>query len=181
MEFVWVPAGEFQMGPNSNEAYNAEEPVHRVALDGFWMGKYEVTQGLWKQLMSKNPALFKSRDNYPVEKVSWDDTQEFISRLNSRTGQRFRLPTEAEWEYACRAGMTRDRYGNLYDIAWYDGNSGNKIHPIGQKKANALGLYDMLGNVFEWCQNWYGSYSSGDVRNPSGPSSGSFRVLRGGS
>jgi TonB family protein len=179
MEFVWVPGGEFDMGSNSGDNY--EKPVHRVYVEGFWMGKYEVTQGQWKTIMGSNPANFKSGDNYPVDTVSWDNVQDYIRQLNSRTGERFRLPTEAEWEYACRAGTTGERYGNLDEIGWYLDNAGKETHPVGQKLPNAFGLYDILGNVIEWCQDWYGSYSSGYVRNPSGPSSGLGRVCRGGS
>lgn len=179
MEFVWIPAGEFQMG--SNTGYDDEKPVHRVALDGFWMGRYEVTQGEWKKILSSNPSHFQSGDKYPIEEASWDDAHKFIGRLNSRSGQRFRLPTEAEWEYACRAGTTGDRYGDLEDIAWYAGNSGGKTHPVGQKRPNAWGLYDMLGNVWEWCSDRHETYASGFGRNPFAPSSGSFRVGRGGS
>jgi formylglycine-generating enzyme required for sulfatase activity len=179
IEFVWVPGGGFDMGSNSADGLAFEKPVHRVYVEGFWMGKYEVTQGQWKTIMGSNPSNFKSGDNYPVDTVSWDDIQIFIARLNSRTGITFRLPTKAEWEYACRAGTKEDRYGPLDNIAWYDFNSGKKTHPVGQKQPNFFGLYDMLGNVFEWCQDWYGSYSSGYAKNPEGPSSGSFRVLRG--
>ena len=119
--------------------------------------------------------------NYPVERVSWYDVQEYIRYLNDRTGKNYRLPTEAEWEYACRAGTTGDRYGNLADIAWYDSSSGDTTHPVGQKQANAWGLYDMLGNVCEWCQDWFDTYTGDFIRNPVGPTNGSSRVFRGGS
>jgi formylglycine-generating enzyme required for sulfatase activity len=181
MAFVWVPSGEFDMGSNSSEASDDEKPVHRVFVDGFWMGKHEVTQDEWRAVMGSNPSFFKNGGSFPVENISWEDAQEFIRRLNSRTGMTFRLPTEAEWEYACRSWTTEDRYWRyLTYIAWFGGNSGGSTHAVGQKQPNNFGLYDMLGNVWEWCQDWYGSYWSGDVKNPSGPSMGSYRVVRGG-
>jgi formylglycine-generating enzyme required for sulfatase activity len=179
MEFVWLPAGDFDMGSNSGE--ENEKPVHRVHIDGFWMGKYEVTQGQWATVAGDNPSYFKSGSNYPVEQVSWIDVQRFIQRLNSLTGQTFRLPTEAEWEYACRAGSAAERYGNVNEIAWYLGNADNQTHPVGAKRPNSWGVYDVLGNVWEWCRDWYGSYGSGSIINPAGASSGSKRVFRGGS
>ena len=134
--------------------------------------------------MGSNPSYFKG-DNLPVEKVSWNDCQEFISKLNSLTGRKFRLPTEAEWEYAARGGKKRRGYqysgsSNITDVAWYDGNSGSKTHPVGTKQANELGIYDMSGNVYEGCLDWYGSYSSSSQTNPTGADSGSSRVIRGG-
>lgn len=189
-EMVYVQGGTFQMGATAeqgSDAYGDEKPVHSVTLSDFHIGKYEVTQGLWKEVMGENPSYNKAGDNYPVEMVSWEDCQRFIERLNSRTGLRFRLPTEAEWEYAARGGRKSRGYkysGSTYDlgsVAWYEGNSGNRTHPVGQKQANELGLYDMSGNVYEWCYDWYGRYSSSSQRNPSGPASGANRVLRGGS
>jgi formylglycine-generating enzyme required for sulfatase activity len=182
MEFVWISPGRFVMGSESGRS--DEKPVHDVELDGFWMGKYEVTQGRWVKVMGSNPSYSKKEDDYPVEQVSWEDTQKFISRLNELNrgiGITLRLPTEAEWEYACRAGTTGDRYGNIDGVAWYSENSGSSTHPVGTKQRNAWGLYDMLGNVWEWCQNWYGTYGKGYSKNPAGPSSGSYRVYRGGS
>jgi len=128
-----------------------------------------------------NPSYFKG-DDLPVENVSWNDIQEFIQELNQKAGQRYRLPTEAEWEYACRAGTTDDRYGEVDEIAWYDGNSGGRTHPVGGKSKNTFGLYDMLGNVWEWCADWYDSdyYKNSPTRNPEGPDGGSRRVNRGG-
>ena len=146
------------------------------------MGKYEVTQALWEAVMGSNPSIFEG-DNLPVETVSWNDCQEFISKLNSMTGRKFRLPTEAEWEYAARGGKKSRSYqysgsSNISDVAWYDGNSGSKTHPVGTKQANELGIYDMSGNVYEWCLDWYGSYSSSSQTNPTGADSGSSRVCR---
>ena len=179
-EMISIPGGSFQMGSTSSEAYSWEQPVHTVTLSSFQIGRYEVTQGQWKMVMGSNPAYFPKGDNYPVENVSWDDAQTFIQKLNAMSGQQYRLPTEAEWEYACRAGTNGDRYGNLDSIAWYVSNSGATTHPGGQKQANAWGLADMLGNVWEWCSDWYGPYSSAAQTNPTGPSSGSARVIRGG-
>lgn len=188
-EMVYVQGGTFQMGATAeqgSDAYDDEKPVHSVTLSDFHIGKYEVTQGLWKEVMGENPSYNKAGDNYPVENVSWEDCQRFIERLNSRTGLNFRLPTEAEWEYAARGGQKSRGYkysGSTYDlgsVAWYEGNSGNRTHPVGQTQANELGLYDMSGNVYEWCYDWYGRYSSSSQRNPSGPASGANRVLRGG-
>ena len=144
-----------------------------------------MTQELWQAVMGSNPSGFKG-DNLPVECVSWDDCQVFIRKLNSLTGQNFRLPTEAEWEFACRGGNNSRGYkysgsNNLGSVAWYDGNSGNKTHPVGTKAPNELGIYDMSGNVWEWCADWYGDYSSGAQTNPTGPYGGSYRVYRGGS
>ena len=179
MEFVWIPAGAFMMG--SNEELEKERPTQWIRLDGFWLGKYEVTQGQWKTVMNDNPAYFKKGDGYPVENVNWGDTQEFIATLNAQSGHQFRLSTEAEWEYACLAGRPRKDYEELGDIAWFNENSNDATHAVGQKKPNAWGLYDMLGNVWEWCQDWYGNYPGSPQINPIGPGSGSSRVIRGGS
>ena len=184
MEFVWVPEGEFLMGSESEEADDDEQPLTRVRISqGFFLGKYEVTQAEWRAVMGTNPAQFSGcGPNCPVERVSWDDVQEFIGKLNAAAGgNRYRLPTEAEWEYAARAGTSGDRYGNLDAIAWYKDNSGDRTHPVGQKAPNAWGLYDMLGNVWEWVEDWYGDYPGGSVTDPRGPGSGSERVTRGGS
>ncbi len=179
IEMVSIPAGEFQMG---GDKYAFEKPVHRVVIsEPFYMGKYEVTQAQWESVMGNNPSYFKGQD-LPVEQVSWNDCQEFIRKLNAQgDGYIYRLPTEAEWEYACRAGTTGDYAGNLDAMGWYKDNSGSKTHPVGQKQANSWGLYDMHGNVWEWCQDWEGAYPSKSVTDPTGPSSGSARVLRGGS
>jgi len=178
-----IPSGEFQMGSTSSDGDPDEQPVHTVRITkGFWLGKTEVTQGLWQAVMGSNPSYFGYGDNYPVEMVSWDDCQTFITKLNQLVGGTpFRLPTEAEWEYACRAGTTGDRYGDLDSIAWwYYNNSGNSTQPVGQKQPNAFGLYDILGNVWEWCQDWYGPYAAGYQTDPPGAASGTYRVFRGG-
>ncbi len=186
-KMVSVKGGCFQMG--SNDGGSDEKPVHEVCLDDYYIGRTEVTQGLWKAVMSNNPSSFKD-DKLPVESVSWDDAQEFIKKLNRITGKNFRLPTEAEWEYAAVSAPLNNRSpyeyagsNNIDEVAWYDSNSGSKTHTVAQKKANALGLYDMSGNVWEWCSDWYGSgyYRNSPRNNPQGPSSGSRRVMRGGS
>jgi formylglycine-generating enzyme required for sulfatase activity len=188
MELVWVPAGSFQMGSPSSESGRSDDegPVHAVELDGFWMGKYEVTQEQYEAVMGKNPSNFKGTKN-PVEMVSWKDAREFCRKASEKTGKGIRLPTEAEWEYACRAGTTTrfcfgDSDNGLDEYAWYTANSGSKTHPVGEKKPNEWGLYDMHGNVWEWCGDWYADkYGAGAAKNPAGASSGSYRVFRGGS
>lgn len=184
---VWVDGGTFRMGATSEQGseISDEKPVHSVTLSGYYIGKTEVTQALWQAVMGSNPSYFEG-DDLPVEQVSWDDCQEFIRKLNSLTGQNFRLPTEAEWEFACRGGNNSRGYkysGSNYidNVAWYDGNSGKKTHPVATKSPNELGIYDMSGNVFEWCSDWKGDYSSGAQTNPKGPYDGSYRVHRGGS
>ena len=187
IEMVKVEAGTFMMGATSEmkKPYSWEKPVHQVILtNDYYMGKYEVTQALWQAVMGNNPSKFKG-DNLPVETVSWNDCQDFISKLNSLTGRNFRLPTEAEWEYAARGGKKSRGYqysgsSKISNVAWYDGNSGSKTHAVGTKQPNELGIYDMTGNVWEWCQDWYGSYSSSSRTNPTGATSGSIRVRRGG-
>ncbi len=185
IEFVWVPAGEFWMGSTSSEADDDERPLTQVRISrGFWLGKFEVTQGRWQGVMGSNPSYFKQcGPDCPVEQVSWDDAQAFIGNLNGRAGgNRYRLPTEAEWEYAARAGTTGDRYGNIEVIAWYDSNNGDRTHPLGRKAPNAWGLHDMLGNVWEWTQDWYVDHlPGGSVTDPRGPVSSSGRAIRGGS
>ena len=187
-DMVYVEGGSFDMGATSeqgSDAYDWEKPVHRVTLSGYYIGKCEVTQELWEAVMGSNPSYFKGAQN-PVEQVSWNDCQEFISRLNSLTGRTFRLPTEAEWEYAARGGNKSRHFkysgsDNIGNVAWYWDNSGYETHAVGTKSPNELGIYDMSGNVWEWCSDWYGDYSAGAQTNPQGPSSGSYRVLRGGS
>ena len=187
IEMVKVEAGTFMMGATSEmkDPSSDEKPLHQVTLtNDYYMGKYEVTQALWRAVMGSNPSYFKG-DNLPVEKVSWKNCQKFISKLNKMTGRKFRLPTEAEWEYAARGGKRSRGYqysgnSNISNVAWYDGNSGSKPHPVGTKQANELGIYDMSGNVYEWCSDWYGSYSSSSQTNPTGSDSGVCRVCRGG-
>ena len=186
MKFERIPVGSFLMGsPSYEEGRDSDERQHEVRISqGFWMGKYEVTQADWESVMGSNPSHFDAcGPRCPVETVSWNDVQEFIRRLNEREtgrGYRYRLPTEAEWEYAARAGTTEVRHGELGEIAWYYENSGDRTHPVGQKRANAWGLHDMLGNVWEWTGDWYGWYPSGSVTDPQGPSTESARVARGG-
>jgi formylglycine-generating enzyme required for sulfatase activity len=188
IEMVFVEGGTFQMGATAEQGRNAESnerPVHSVTLNDFYIGKYEVTQAQWKAVMGVNPSSFQG-DDCPVENVLWKDIQEFIKKLNQLTGKTYRLPTEAEWEYAARGGKKSKGYqyagGNsIKEVAWYNGNTGYGTHPVGQKQPNELGLYDMSGNVWEWCQDWYDSYASSSQTNPTGPTSGSYRVLRGGS
>ena len=185
---VHLQGGTFMMGATSeqgSEVYDDEKPVHQVTLSGFYIGKYEVTQEEWKAVMGSNPSKFEG-DKRPVECVNYADCQEFIAVLNKLTGKKFRLPTEAEWEYAARGGSKSKGYkyaGSNYlsTVAWYDYNSGGSTRNVGIKLPNELGLYDMSGNVWEWCADWYGKYSSAAQTNPTGPSSGSYRVDRGGS
>ena len=189
IEFVLIKGGCFQMGDPFGEGRADEKPVHAVCVDDYYIGKYEVTQGQWQSVMGNNPAFFKNcGEKCPVEQVNWNDIQEFIKKLNARTKKNYRLPTEAEWEYAARSGGKKEKYaGTSSDVelgkyAWYSANSGGSAHPVGQKQPNGLGLYDMTGNVWEWCQDWYGEkyYSQSTRKNPSGPQSGTRRVLRGG-
>lgn len=183
---VYVSGGSFMMGSDDSDAYSDEKPVHRVTLSSYHIGKYEVTQDLWEAVMGSNPSHFKG-SRRPVEQVSWDDCQEFIRKLNSLTGQNFKLPTEAEWEFAARGGINSKGYkysGSNYldNVAWYDdNNSGIMTHDVGLKSPNELRIYDMSGNVYEWCSDWLGSYSSRSIIDPTGPSYGPHRVIRGGS
>ena len=190
MEFVLVEPGTFEMGsPATEPGRDDDETLHRVTLSQpYYLGKYEVTQGQWAAVMGSNPSSFSNCGrNCPVEAVSWEDAQGFIEELNLREGVAvYRLPTEAEWEYAARRGtQTAYHFGNaanrLGEYGWYDGNSGGRTHPVGQKRPNTWGLYDMHGNVLEWVADWYGDYPRGSVTDPRGPSSGATRVHRGGS
>lgn len=195
----YVSGGTFTMGATSEmtEPRDNEKPTHQVTLSSYYIGETEVTQVLWKAVMGSNPSHFKG-DNWPVEKVSWNDCQTFISKLDSLTGKRFRLPTEAEWEFAARGGnqSRHTQYSGssrIDDVAWFDDNSNDfdfwdigvfpecYTQPVKTKQPNELGIYDMTGNVSEWCQDWYGSYNSYAQTNPTGASSGSSRVFRGGS
>jgi formylglycine-generating enzyme required for sulfatase activity len=183
MDFVLVKGGCYQMG-------DANAVFHEVCVDDFYIGKYEVTQAQWSAIRGNNPSYSSNcGDNCPVEQVSWNDIQEFIRELSQQTGKTYRLPTEAEWEYAAQSGGKSEKYAGtsseaeLGDYAWYDKNSGSKTHPVGQKKPNGLGIYDMTGNVWEWCSDWYDEsyYKNSPKDNPQGPSNGSTRVRRGGS
>ncbi|MBQ7310163.1 MAG: SUMF1/EgtB/PvdO family nonheme iron enzyme [Alistipes sp.] len=184
IEMVFVQGGTFTMGATSGDADEKHKPAHSVTLSDYYIGKYEVTQAQWRAVMGDNPSHFQG-DNLPVDNVSWDDIQLFLRKLNAKTGKNFRLPTEAEWEYAARGGNQSKGYkysgsNTLGDVAWYRDNSGSKTHPVGQKQPNELGVYDMSGNICEWCSDWYGSYSSSPQSNPKGPNSGTYRVQRGG-
>ena len=187
-KMIRVEGGTFTMGATPEQGSDVgddEKPAHQVTLSSYYIGETEVTQELWQAVMGSNPSNFKGA-NFPVETVSWDDCQTFIRKLNSLTGKTFRLPTEAEWEYAARGGNKSQGYkysgshtpGN---VAWYDANSSNETHPVKTKSPNELGIYDMTGNVYECCQDWYGRYISSPQTNPTGPASGSYRVYRGGS
>lgn len=189
MNLVFIPAGSFRMGDEKGPSY--EKPVHKVNITKpFYVGKYEVTQEQWQAVMGNNPSYFKGPTN-PVENVSWGDCQRFVKEMNVKfavPGEKYALPTEAQWEYACRAASTtRFYFGDeekaLGDYAWYDANSGNRTHAVGKKLPNAWGLYDMYGNVWEWCQDWYGSdyYAKSPTDDPTGPTTSKGRVARGGS
>ena len=196
-KMVKVVGGAFQMGATSEQGSDAEgdeKPVHSVTLSDYYIGETEVTQALWYAVMGYKPtsggyqwtSSYGIGDDFPAYYVSWNDCQEFITKLNQLTGMSFRLPTEAEWEFAARGGNNSQGYkyagsNTVDDVAWYSSNSSSKTHPVGTKSPNELGLYDMSGNVWEWCQDWYGSYGSTAQTDPTGPSSGSYRVFRGGS
>ena len=184
MKFVLIPAGTFKMGAEGKES--DEKPVHQVTISrAFYLGKFEVTQSQWQAVMGNNPAFFSGEADLPVESVWWTDAQAFIKKLNEMEGSnRYRLPTEAEWEYAARAGSSTDySFGNdpqqLRLHAWYKENAGGKTHPVGKLKSNAWGLHDMLGNVWEWVQDWYGRYPSDAVTDPQEISAGTHRMRRG--
>ena len=187
---IRVEGGTFTMGATAeqgSDAYDSEKPAHEVTLSSYMISETEVTQALWQALMGNNPSKFSDNPQNPVEEVSWDDCQEFVKKLNSLTGKSFRLPTEAEWEYAARGGSKSKHYkysgsNSLDDVAWCSDNYGGKTHPVKGKSPNELGLYDMSGNVWEWCVDWYDReyYKSSPKSSPKGPSTGSLRVLRGG-
>ncbi len=192
IDFILVEGGEFLMG-DDNSDYAGEKPAHRVKLSSFYIGKYPLTQSQWQAIMGENPSKDKG-ENRPVEWVSWSDAQDFIIKLNEQTGWQFRLPTEAEWEYAARGGKYSQGYiysgsDKLKQVGWYAENSNDETHEAGLLLANELGIYDMSGNVWEWCVDWYrygeGYYEDcqkqGLVENPHGPDNGDYRVIRGGS
>ena len=187
MKMLYVEGGTFTMGATSEQGSDAESdenPAHSVQLDSYYISATEVTQAQWQAVMGTNPSYFKG-SNRPVENVSWHDAQAFCRELSNITGKTYLLPTEAQWEYAARGGnkSRQNKYSGSYAIdavAWYTDNSGGATHDVGAKRPNELGIYDMSGNVWEWCSDWYGSYPSSSQINPTGPSSGSNRVLRGG-
>jgi formylglycine-generating enzyme required for sulfatase activity len=199
IRWAWIPPGTFTMGSPASEQhrYDNEGPQTQVTITrGFWMGRYEVTQGEYQAVMGSNPSSFSGEPKRPVEQVSWSDATNYCTKLTEReraaktlpAGYVYRLPTEAEWEYACRAGTTtRFGYGDdpgyaqLGNYAWYGSNSEDTTHAVGLKQPNDWGLHDMRGNVWEWCLDWYGAYPGGSVTDPKGPGSGSHRVIRGGS
>lgn len=194
MTLLKVTGGTYTMGDTFGDGDTDEIPTHQVTVGDFYIGKYEVTQGQWQAVMGSNPSSFSACGaNCPVENVSWDDIQTFITTLNQQSGKNYRLPTEAEWEYAARSGGLSEKYSGGSDVnavAWYSTNSlvtyagndfGNGTLPVGGLQANGLGLYDMSGNVYEWVSDWYGAYDSAAQTNPTGPSTDSFRVIRGGS
>jgi formylglycine-generating enzyme required for sulfatase activity len=191
IELVYVQGGTFMMGSDDSESPDREKPVHQVKLNDFYIGKYPVTQEQWQAVMGKKPSHFQG-ERRPVEKISWNDTQEFFETLKHVTEKGFRLPTEAEWEFAARGGIYSQGYtyagsDRLKQVGWYDENSNNQTHEVGQLLANELGLHDMSGNVWEWCRDWYNNeyydecHKRSVVENPQGPDSGADRVLRGGS
>ena len=187
-KMIAVEGGSFMMGATPGQEKNVrdnEKPAHKVTVDNFLIGETEVTQDLWFAVMGNNPSHFKNdQGNFPVENVSWNDVQTFIKKLNVITGQRFRLPFEAEWEYAARGGKksTDKKYAgsdNVDEVAWYSNNSASKTHEVATKKANELGIYDMMGNVWEWCEDWFGPYSEEEQVNPQGYINGDKFVERG--
>jgi formylglycine-generating enzyme required for sulfatase activity len=177
LTYVWIPPGKFQMGCSAGDAecFDNEKPAHQVTITkGFWLGQTSVTQEAYQRVAGKNPANHKGA-KFPVEEVDWNEAQAYCKAIGGR------LPTEAEWEYAARAGSTGVRYGNLDEIAWYDGNSGNQSREVGQKSPNAFGLHDMLGNTWQWVADWSGPYQAGAQSDPTGPAGGTLKQPRGGS
>ena len=185
MEFVWVPGGCFEMGCGNwtSHCFEDEYPAHEVCVDGFWLGKHEVTQGQWQQVMGFNPSYFALGNDYPVESVSWNEAAAFVAAFSDLGEAGYRLPSEAEWEYACRSGGQPEMFagaGEVDELAWHHGNSERSTHPVGTKAPNSLGLYDMSGNVWEFCQDWYAAdaYLTGIIPDPE---VWSMRAARGGS
>jgi len=185
-QMVFVKGGTFKMGDTFGIGNKEERPVHMVTLGDFYIGKYEVTQAQWKFIMGENPSHFINCDNCPVERVSWNEVQIFITKLNMLTGKNYRLPTEAEWEYAAKGGEMSQGYryaggNNINFVSWYSGNSQGKTQPVGTIKPNELDLYDMSGNVYEWCSDWFDYYTESPKTNPEGPEQGEFKIVKGGS
>jgi formylglycine-generating enzyme required for sulfatase activity len=185
-QMILVKGGTFKMGDTSGDGTKVEKPVRNVTVRDFYISMYEITQAQWREIMGDNPSHFDGCDKCPVERVSWNEVQEFIKKLNLLTGKSYRLPTEAEWEYAARGGeksrgLRYSGHNNINFVAWYTVNSGNKTQPVGQFTPNELGLYDMSGNVYEWCNDWMGDYPNIPEVDPKGPTSGDLRVVRGGS
>lgn len=189
-EMIFVEGGAFMMGSDSKEAYDRESPVHEVSLDSFYIGKYPVIQALWEAVMGNNPSNFQG-DNNPVERVSWSDSQDFIKKLNVLTRKEYRLPTEAEWEFAARGGNHTEGYkysgsDRLKEVGWYRGNSKNTAHLVGDKLSNELGIFDMSGNVDEWCLDYYSDdyyqkcFDMGKIKNPRDSIIRDSHVIRGG-
>lgn len=184
---VNVEGGTFTMGANDEPGcQDNEKPEHSVTVDDFLIGETEVTQELWNAVMGNNPSGFKNSPLHPVESVNWFECCDFIAKLNELTGENFRMPTEAEWEYAARGGNKSKGFlycgsDSIADVAWYKDNSENITHPVKEKQPNELGLYDMSGNVWEWCNDWFGEYSAEAVTNPTGAQDGRNRIMRGGS
>lgn len=185
MEFVAIAPGVFMRGcsPGDTRCDPDEHPAHEVRITRpFEIGTYEVTQAQWEAVMGTNPSHFTGDPRRPVERITWHDVQEFLTRLNARDdGYRYRMPTEAEWEYAARAGRTEANTGSLDDVAWHQGNSGRQTHPVGLKRPNAWGLYDVEGNVYEWTADFYDNYDEDPLTDPTGPKTGGSRIPRGGS
>lgn len=186
IELVYVPAGCFKMGDATGSGDGDERPAHEVCLDGFYIGKYEVTQAQWQTVMGTNPSFFKKcGQKCPVENVSWADANRFIKKLTALSGKNYRLPTEAEWEYAARSGGKAQRFSGTDDkvasVGWYELNADGVTHPVGEKLPNEIGIFDMSGNIAEWVQDWKSNYSATAEKNPSGQSAGKYKVVRGGS
>jgi formylglycine-generating enzyme required for sulfatase activity len=197
MEFIFVKGGCYEMGDTFGDGFLHTKPAHEVCVSDFYLGKYEVTQGEWKKVMGNNPSFFfspkyfkvpRESDDHPVEEVSWNDVQEFTRRLNQVSGKNYRLPTEAEWEYAARSGGKKEEWAGtsneseLQEFAWLKENSAKRTHPVGRRKPNGLGFYDMSGNVWEWVSDWFdkGYYANSPKNDPQGPDRGKEKVLRGG-
>jgi formylglycine-generating enzyme required for sulfatase activity len=183
---ILVEGGSFTMGCTDGECgeESGDFPAHSVTMSSYKIAKYPITQQQWEAIMGNNPSQFKGHD-LPVHNITWSNVQEYIQKLNTITGKNYRLPTEAQWEYAARGGKISKEYkysgsNNIDEVAWYNANSGREVHPVGTKAPNELGIYDMSGNVLEWCSNWYEAYTEDTQIDPVGPNSGEYRIVRGG-